>query len=53
MEGVESPCWILLGAAVEHALEGLEVTETFVSGDVSGPCAGLVVALFVGTGWLI
>jgi hypothetical protein len=34
-------------------LEGLEITDTFVSSDVPGPCPGMVVAVFVGTGWLI
>ena len=30
VEGVESPCWILLGTAVEHTLEGLEITDAFI-----------------------
>ena len=53
VEGVESPCWILLGTAVEHTLEGLEITDAFVFGDVPCPCPGMVVAVVVGTSWLI
>jgi hypothetical protein len=34
---VESPCGILLGTAVEHALEGLKIAHAFVSGNVTGP----------------
>jgi hypothetical protein len=50
---VESPCRVLLGTAVEHALEGLEIADAFVPGNVPGPCPGMVVACFVGICWLI
>jgi hypothetical protein len=34
-------------------LEGLEITDAFVFGDVACPCPGMVVATFVGSGRLI
>ena len=53
VEGVESTCRVLLGTAVEHALEGLEITDSPGFGNVPGPKRGMVVAVVVGTGWLI
>jgi hypothetical protein len=43
----------LLGTAVEHALEGLEIADAFVGDDIPRPCPGMVVASFVGFCWLI
>jgi hypothetical protein len=31
----------------------LEIADAFVGGDITRPCPGLVVASFVGIGWLI
>jgi len=53
VEGMESPYWVLLGTAVEHALEGLEITDAFFFRDLAGPCPGVVVAGDVGVGRLI
>jgi hypothetical protein len=53
VEGVKSPCSVLLGTAVEHALEGLEIADAFVGGDVPCPCSGMVVASVVGLCGLI
>lgn len=48
IESMEPTCWVLLGTAVEHALEGLKITDTFVSRDISCPCWTMLVATFVG-----
>ncbi|HUZ41954.1 MAG TPA: hypothetical protein VMU68_11270 [Acidimicrobiales bacterium] len=37
VEGVKLPCGILLGTAVEHALEGLKTTDAFVSDYFADP----------------
>ena len=53
VEGVEPTLWLLLGTAVEHALEGLKFGDAFELGHRLGPCAGVAVPSFVGAVRLI
>ena len=51
-EGMETALWVLLGTAVEHALERLERVHTLVPSDGASP-KGTLLLRAVGCGRLI